>query len=593
MARIDEAKRLFPDVHWVPLTHPDHHPIYHYRGFHPDTVEILPVGHRYQDGRRAFGVETVFQRDMSVPVRDGAILRADIFLPNGSDKVPAIIPWSPYGKTGTGPQNYDSMGPFRMGLPLDRTSGYEKFEAPDPAEWAERGYAVVNIDARGAGDSEGDISFWGPQEAEDIYDVIDWVSRQTWCNGSVVMAGNSWLAIAQINFTSRLKHPALKAVAPWECLTDPYVHFNMRGGRPHIPKFHEMLLGGFAGHGTAEDLPGAHVNHPLFDDFWASKKIHVENINVPIYQVASYSSQLHTRGSFEVFQKARSSRKWLRVHPYQEWYDLYRPEINDELQRYFDFYAKGLCNGWETEVPRVRLSLLGFDGSAEPTVIERPYDSYPIAETRHVKYHLDAQSGRLLDGLPTSQTTVCHQGHSLSDSSDFVLHFDRRTELHGLSKVKLWMSCPEHDDMDVVVQIRKIDKQGRPLAHLNYPCPVPEAEVPDVNIAKTLGPEGYLRVSHRNTVDKEASSDIDIVYRHDSREPILPGTIVPFEITLWPMGMVIGPGEGILLRVSGHCMTLPECPPAVLQEPDDENRGTHWIHTGSEYDSHLMLPVLP
>lgn len=45
--------------------------------------------------------------------------------------------------------------PGRMGVPRDVTSGYEKFEAPDPAEWTARGYAVVNVDSRGAWDSQG------------------------------------------------------------------------------------------------------------------------------------------------------------------------------------------------------------------------------------------------------------------------------------------------------------------------------------------------------------------------------------------------------------------------------------------------------
>lgn len=42
------------------------------------------------------------------------------------------------------------MAPYRAGIALDCISSYEKFEAPDPAEWAERGYAVLNTYARGA-----------------------------------------------------------------------------------------------------------------------------------------------------------------------------------------------------------------------------------------------------------------------------------------------------------------------------------------------------------------------------------------------------------------------------------------------------------
>lgn len=55
------------------------------------------------------------------------------------------------------------MGPHNCGVPRERVSGYHKFEGLDPAEWSERGYAIVNIDSRGIGDSEGDAIFWGQQ----------------------------------------------------------------------------------------------------------------------------------------------------------------------------------------------------------------------------------------------------------------------------------------------------------------------------------------------------------------------------------------------------------------------------------------------
>lgn len=47
------------------------------------------------------------------------------------------------------------MLPGRMGVPASWLSGFEKFEAPDPAEWTARGYAMIHVDSRGAWDSEG------------------------------------------------------------------------------------------------------------------------------------------------------------------------------------------------------------------------------------------------------------------------------------------------------------------------------------------------------------------------------------------------------------------------------------------------------
>lgn len=55
------------------------------------------------------------------------------------------------------------MIPARAGVPKYNLSGYESFEAPDPAEWTVRGYAVVNVDSRGSFDSEGDLRYESPQ----------------------------------------------------------------------------------------------------------------------------------------------------------------------------------------------------------------------------------------------------------------------------------------------------------------------------------------------------------------------------------------------------------------------------------------------
>lgn len=59
--------------------------------------------------------------------------------------------------------NSDKAGPYNCGINPNTLSGYHKFEGPDPAEWTNRGYAVINIDARGSFDSEGHMMRWGPK----------------------------------------------------------------------------------------------------------------------------------------------------------------------------------------------------------------------------------------------------------------------------------------------------------------------------------------------------------------------------------------------------------------------------------------------
>ncbi len=82
----------------------------------------------------------------------------------------------------------DTTGPYNCGIDPASLSGYHKFEAPDPAEWALRGYATINVDARGSFDSEGTMMRWGPQEARDVHDICKWISEQPWSNGNVGMA---------------------------------------------------------------------------------------------------------------------------------------------------------------------------------------------------------------------------------------------------------------------------------------------------------------------------------------------------------------------------------------------------------------------
>jgi uncharacterized protein len=174
------------------------------------------------------------------------------------------------------------------------------------------------------------------------------------------------------------------------------------------------------------------------------------------------------------------------------------------------------------------------------------------------------------------------------------MHFSQYTEVAGYARVLLWMSCAQKDHMDVGVQVRKIDVTGKPLEHLNYPCPVPVEQVPSINIAKTLGPQGFLRASYAILRDesKTSADGQEIFYKHDRREAVERGRVVLLDITLWPMGLVFAEGEGIMLRVSGHDMSLPEVEMARLQEPEDENERIHVICAGGEIDSCWVIPVI-
>ena len=230
-------------VLWTEL---DHEPKNTWTDYGEPQKRIISKGWTKDEGRRPFPVDVIWEKDVRITLRDGVELLADVFRPVTSDEepVPAIMPWSPYGKSGSGIQQLD-MFPWRVGVPRAATSGLEKWEAPDPAEWVVRGYAIVNIDARGSFKSGGNLLVYGTQEGRDGYDSIEWIAAQPWCNKKVTMAGNSWLGTTQW-FIAAEQPPHLACMAPWEGCGDYYRESICRGGIPDHA-FWDALMAWFCG----------------------------------------------------------------------------------------------------------------------------------------------------------------------------------------------------------------------------------------------------------------------------------------------------------------------------------------------------------
>lgn len=172
------------------------------------------------------------------------------------------------------------------------------------------------------------------------------------------------------------------------------------------------------------------------------------------------------------------------------------------------------------------------------------------------------------------------------------MRFDEYTELSGLPWAKLFVSCAEHDDLDIHIQIREIGVNGSLLANNNYPVPVPIHKLNNFNIAKYEGPSGVLRASHTvSQKPKQAPEDYPI-HTYRERQRIIPGTVVELDVPIWPIGFVFGSGEGISIIIAGHDLKLPEIDGTGFSEPNDENKGKHIVNTGGEQASFLMLPFL-
>ena len=116
----------------------------------------------------------ICDQDVAIKMRDGTTTYADIYRPkHTTEKIPAIIAWSFYGKRPSADYEFEWQ---TYGVPYGSHSIYAKFEGPDPLYWCHQGYAIINYDIRGIGNSEGDCYMWSSQEGRDGYDLIEWLA---------------------------------------------------------------------------------------------------------------------------------------------------------------------------------------------------------------------------------------------------------------------------------------------------------------------------------------------------------------------------------------------------------------------------------
>ena len=107
---------------------------------------------------------------------------------------------------------------------------------------------------------------------------------------------------------------------------------------------------------------------------------------MPLLTCANWGGQgIHPRGNFNGFVESASKQKWLEAHGDSHW-SLFSSGYGLALQkRFFDYFLKGIDNGWEREQPRVQLNIRH---PGEKFVL-RAENEWPLARTQWTKFYLD------------------------------------------------------------------------------------------------------------------------------------------------------------------------------------------------------------
>jgi putative CocE/NonD family hydrolase len=335
--------------------------------------------------------------NVPVPLRDGTILAADVYLPAETGRYPVLIDRTPYGKAGG--------------------KGEGVYFAP-------HGYAVVIQDTRGRYDSDGDWCAF-THEADDGQDTIAWAARQPWSNGKVVTMGASYNAMDQWLAATR-DNPALAAMITGFCPSDLYGTTIYPGGAFKLGMMawaiqtgRHTLLGVTAflhwpdllGHlpvsvaleeaGFNQPFYNDWIDHPSHDEYWRAMGWEgvPRNLNVPVFLYGGWYD-LFQKGTMEDFLEiehganvATRSAERLVWGPWG--HGMYGPVIGDmdfgkqivvDLQprelRWLDHYVRGVENGAERDA-RVDMFVLGRNAWEQ-------MPDWPPSATQRVSYFMNS-----------------------------------------------------------------------------------------------------------------------------------------------------------------------------------------------------------
>ncbi len=529
--------------------------------------------------------ETVIEADVPIAMRDGLRLSANIYRPATPGRYPVIMAFTPFGKDMFWSEKYPGWG-IQYEPHSPTVTGSITFEAEDPTFWVPNGYALILVDARGFARSPGQMQTAevddsvGAQAilsqgawARDMYDAIEWAGVQPWSSGNVGLSGVSILAFSQWRVAA-LGPPHLKAIIPWEGITDFYRDAMFPGGirETRFTKPAGMIDGITPAHDPA--WPSPESDDPPIgiekreDDF-------LSEITVPALICATWSGHgVHTRGSFRAFRKISSKHKFLYIHGRQEWAEFYAAEARNARKLFFDCFLKG-TDSRMLDTPPVRMEVR--ERIDKYTV--RYEHEFPLTRTNYVEMFLDAAGLRLSDRRSENAREASYSAQDGKLVFDHLFRTD--TEVTGYASLKLWVSLQDADDTDIFVTIRKLDARGEEVQFDSALTP-----------GKYPVALGWLRLSHRELEPAKSTPWEPYPARVvGPGEKVKPGDVVACSVPVLPSGTLFRAGETLRVEISGQYRGGEELstPHAYGERP---NSGRCCVHTGGLFDSHLLLPIV-
>lgn len=574
----------------------------------------------------------IVERDVPVPMRDGARLAADIYRPDTDERLPVILVRLPYNKRLLTMQTY----------------------AVEALRAADGGYVAVYQDTRGRFASGGDF-YPFLHEAADGYDSVEWCAAQSWSNGSVGMSGGSYFGATQW-LAATQQPPHLRAIAPMVTSAGYDEGWTHRGGAFHLGFALSWALSALApetalrltrANAAPRDLlsrllAGIDSIETLFrtlplaeqpelltaaryyadwlaqapaSDYWRRWRIDAqyERVLAPAFNVggwydlflggtiANYTGMRARGGSAQ----ARNGQRLL-IGPWAHgafsgFYPDYRHGVLADLAftdlsgrqlRWFDRWLKGVENGTDDDPP-VRIFVMGEN-------VWRDEQEWPLTRAEETPYFLHSNG--------CANTLSGDGGLSLDPPSleppDVYLYDPRNpaptlggaTFLPGLSVAA---NAGPRDQRPVETRADVLVYSSAPLAQpLEVTGPVrlrlyaASSAVDTDWTAKLIDvhPDGYARLLCDGIIRARYRDGMD------RPRPLTPGAAERYEIDLWATSNVFQAGHRLRVEISSSNFPRWDRNPntgVAASGPEELIPALQTVLHDGDHPSCILLPIIP
>ncbi len=573
---------------------------------------------------------TVALCNVEIPMSDGVIIRANLYLPSSTGHYPTVLTATGYNKDAANPAGQDCSGSGGI--------------AGDEPSLAEKGFAVMVMDDRGTGDSGGKWESWGERTQQDYKEVLDWIQAQAWSNGSVATTGESYMGITSLLIAeadaARVKEGKPRAVqAVWADIpmADAYRDVTFQGGSidtgfiplwlglvtalSDLPPadatqnpqeaatvYLEHLFGN--AEFTVQHILGAALGEedaydgPFYRE--RSPVVRASEITVPVVITGGWWD-LFQRGEPLLWESLKNSKDrvlFMSPHYHISQGPAYEnPNIKED---WFGHWLKGAKNGVQ-KTPKVNIYPIGGSGWEHSA-------KFPLAKTKYERLYLNgessgsaplsvhdgslankppaSESGDLAPLLPasspcsreTAQWTAGAGSNALCDTSNNTYEassltystqpLGAATKITGLITADLWAKLSTTDGTLVAV-LSEVEPNG------------------DSNQITA----GFLQASQRAVEPSlETYGPKHVVTRpwhpftKESQKAVTPGEAAEYDIEIYPTGVVVPAGDRLRLTI-GTANTVTGLP--TLPTLGQELGGTITVLHGGAHDSYVQLPVVP